>query len=467
MNCGHWGKLAHWVFNQVPGTFRPIVKHTRLGLLLLLAGCSAAREVPAPEPPPVLLPPPAVSTTFPSTPTNPAALQVASPDPSPSPTPSLDIALNFEQLGQESFDALGWHAGLALYEQCAYVGNRQARQINIVDISDPTKPARIGALSFPDGSQPAELRVLPAQHLLVVADMTSVVNLLTFDISDCSSPQPLGSLVLESQPHEFFLWSNAAHTRAFVAADLAGPPDLLVIDLDDPTAPVEIARWSAADDGLTGPLHSVSVNAAGDTVYLSLSAQGLAVADLELPIIQVRRQADESPALASFPGAHSAVSFSGAAFAVLTAEFYDCPFGGLAIAQLFDPAQPEIVAHVGLRENRCEDTPGEAVFSAHNPLVIDNLVFVSWYAGGLVALDVSDPFQPVLVGRFVPSGRGAAAESYVGDYPVQMWSYPIVRDGLIYIVDIQSGLYVLRYTGPGAEAVEQIALAEGNVIYGP
>ena len=32
------------------------------------------------------------------------------------------------------------------------------------------------------------------------------------------------------------------------------------------------------------------------------------------------------------------------------------------------------------------------------------------------------------------------------------------------IVDIQSGLYVLCYTGPGAESVEQIALAEGNVI---
>jgi len=347
------------------------------------------------------------------------------------------------------------------------VGNRRARQINIVDISDPTQPEWIGALPFPDGSQPAELRVLRGQHLLVVADLTSDVSLLTFDISDCSSPHPLGSLVIESQPHEFFLWSNAAHTRAFVATDLAGPPDLLVIDLDDPAVPVEIARWSAADDGLTGPLHSVSVNAVGDTAYLSLSAQSLVVADLELPSIRIRRQEDNSPALAAFPGAHSAVPIAEVPFVVLTAEFYDCPFCGLAFAQLFDPAQPEIVAHIGLQENRCEDLPDEAVFSAHNPLVVDNLVFISWYAGGLVALDVSDPFQPVLIGRFVPSGLGAAAESYVGGYPVQMWSYPILRDGLIYIVGIQSGLYVLRYTGPGAEAVEQIALAEGNVIDEP
>jgi hypothetical protein len=43
-----------------------------------------------------------------------------------------------------------------------------------------------------------------------------------------------------------------------------------------------------------------------------------------------------------------------------------------------------------------------------------------------------------------------------------MWSYPIVRDGLIYVVDIRNGLYVLRYTGRGASLVEDIEWAEGN-----
>jgi len=34
-----------------------------------------------------------------------------------------------------------------------------------------------------------------------------------------------------------------------------------------------------------------------------------------------------------------------------------------------------------------------------------------------------------------------------------MWSFPIIRDGLIYVVDIRYGLYVLRYTGPHANEV--------------
>jgi len=46
---------------------------------------------------------------------------------------------------------------------------------------------------------------------------------------------------------------------------------------------------------------------------------------------------------------------------------------------------------------------------------------------------------------------------------VQLWSYPILREGLIYVSDIQSGLYILRYTGLEAEGVAKVPLAEGNI----
>jgi hypothetical protein len=43
-----------------------------------------------------------------------------------------------------------------------------------------------------------------------------------------------------------------------------------------------------------------------------------------------------------------------------------------------------------------------------------------------------------------------------------MWSYPIIKDGLIYVVDIRNGLYILRYTGPRAGEVREIEFLEGN-----
>jgi len=42
------------------------------------------------------------------------------------------------------------------------------------------------------------------------------------------------------------------------------------------------------------------------------------------------------------------------------------------------------------------------------------------------------------------------------------WSYPILSRGLIYLVDINQGLLVLRYTGPHQDEVAATAFAEGN-----
>jgi hypothetical protein len=98
----------------------------------------------------------------------------------------------------------------------------------------------------------------------------------------------------------------------------------------------------------------------------------------------------------------------------------------------------------------------DGIFNAHNPLVVGNLVFLSWFAAGVQVLDVSDPLAPQRVAQFVPTGEANAPMSHIGSYRVQTWSYPVLRDGLLYVTDIQSGLYILRYTGPGAEAIAAI-----------
>ena len=39
---------------------------------------------------------------------------------------------------------------------------------------------------------------------------------------------------------------------------------------------------------------------------------------------------------------------------------------------------------------------------------------------------------------------------------VSLWSYPIIMDGLIYVVGINEGLYVLKYEGPRREEVDDM-----------
>jgi hypothetical protein len=43
-----------------------------------------------------------------------------------------------------------------------------------------------------------------------------------------------------------------------------------------------------------------------------------------------------------------------------------------------------------------------------------------------------------------------------------MWSYPSIKDGLIYVVDLRNGLYVLDYNGQFEREVERIGFLEGN-----
>jgi hypothetical protein len=45
---------------------------------------------------------------------------------------------------------------------------------------------------------------------------------------------------------------------------------------------------------------------------------------------------------------------------------------------------------------------------------------------------------------------------------VVMWSYPIVQDGLIYLIDLRNGLYILRYRGPCEEEIGSVGFLEGN-----
>ncbi len=75
---------------------------------------------------------------------------------------------------------------------------------------------------------------------------------------------------------------------------------------------------------------------------------------------------------------------------------------------------------------------------AHNPTVFKNLIFISWYAQGIRAIDISLPQTPREIGHALPAPQGVAR------------TYPVFRDGLMYWVDNSTGLHVARYTGPRA-----------------
>jgi len=380
---------------------------------------------------------------------------------------------NFTLLGRAALDGRGWNAGLALNYPCAYIGNRRLPEVAIVDVSDPAQPQPAGHISLAPGLQPIELRALPELGLLVVLNFSPGVSLMTFDVHDCKQPRALASLPLGAPPHEFYLWRDLAQpgrVLAFVAMWAHQKPDLQVVDLSNPATPRLIGQWTAAD-AAAGTLHSISLSTDGRTAYLSMWEGGFLLADAsDFALARPQpglRVLNPHAALLPPPrvNVHSAVPLADPNYVLLTQEYYACPFAGLSLADVHDPTAPLLAAQFNLPENEgpCADLPeADAVFTAHNPLVVGRLGFVSWYGAGLEAFDLTQPTQPVRVGLFVPDGAGPLGGSPYGAYPVQVWSYPILRAGVIYVTDIRAGLFILRYTGPGAQALEAVALAQGN-----
>lgn len=433
------------------------------------AGHTAVPSLPVRETTPTLsetsTPPPLQSSTpHPQTPSSPTPLGPSTPG----------LVEHFTLLGTHTLNRRGWNTGLALAGSCAYIGNRRLPQIAIVDVSDPAAPSLAGELVLAPGSRPVELRTVPDLNLLVVMNFSPGVTFITYDVSDCFNPRPLGALGLGAEPHEFYLWRDPAQPSrllAYAAMFYHLRPDLHVVDLTDPAVPRWLGSWSAPADGVGGTLHSITISPDGRLAYLPLTEGGLLLADVSdfaagRPEPALRLLRDEqgfapAPALA----AHSAVPLADPRYVLVTEEIYACPFAGLFVADVALPARPQIVSRFRLPEAAppCEARPDpSAVFTAHNPLVVGPLAFVTWYGGGLQVLDFSDPAAPVRVAVYVPSGLGAAPGSYIGSYPVQLWSYPVLRDGLLYVSDIQTGLHILRYTGPGADLVSAVPLAEGN-----
>lgn len=407
-----------------------------------------------------------------------AVLLAAAPPPLP-----VRAAALLEPVGHEALGGRGLNAGLALAGGCAFVGSRGVGPVAIVDVADPARPRAVGEIPSRGNTTARELRALPDQHLLAVlsyalgAAGANRLDLYRWD-AGCAQPAQLGAFTFQSgRPHEFFLWRGGpggTRTLAFVSMFGTGGPELRVIDLSDPARPEQVGGWSPP----SGILHSLSVDGGG-RAYLALWTGGLAVADLSdftegRPGPQVRLLTPPGGFLAPPPGGnvHSAVPLPGTPFVMTTDERYPpaCPFGPARLVDVSDPARPRAAAQLEAPENApasCRQAPG-GTYTSHNPTLLPGLALISWYSSGLQVFDLSDPERPQRIAEYRPRyGRPQAVDQQLGPSETMAWSYPIVRQGLIYLADINQGLVILRYSGPHEDEVARADQVEGNTYTAP
>jgi hypothetical protein len=414
----------------------------------------------------------------------------------------------FEIVGHSDLGARGMNAAIAIAGDHAYVGSRiDNKPVLIVDIKDPANPRVVGEIGAPVEGLPSmssrELRATTDPPMLFILNLIcspslhgcmagggEIENIKQFDISDPLAPRLVGTHLVQGtrlasrSPHEFFLWQDPKdRARVLVMLSAPGIPSLEIVSATEagPTLLLDFDPYTEGGvprGGQDNLLHSVSVSDDGRTLFLSHQIAGLFIADISsvvdgvaTPGVAMLTPAAQAVKFGAM-GPHSAVPVPGRKLLATTEEVYPppfgagCPWGHVRMVDITALDAPKLLGEYKLPENDpgCAANGPMVTFTAHNLTATAHMALATWYAGGLQAIDISDPNAPFQLAEFRPEPLPAVAieDPSLGGSKVEMWSYPIIKDGLIYVIDSRNGLYVLRYRGRWGEELTQREFLEGN-----
>ncbi len=326
-----------------------------------------------------------------------------------------------------------------------------------LDISDPTNPTLVGATEYPEGSDGDAHSVseyIEGGTTFLLQndedfDPRSPARVTWFDGESLANESPSGPALWE-QP------GNALTADVVMAAGQGCFPG----DYPPATAgKIAVARtpFPFFDSPPPWPeeplcLHAdqeAAAEAAGAAAIVhafvaeATSPQWFDIGSVDIPVL--------------FTDEATADSIVAAGSATLTALEPSWGF-----IRVFDAATGDQVAKFDGDGalNVHEFPPPFGFWSIHNNEVIENRSYASWYTNGVVALDLSPltaaggPNDPEMVGQFVPPGAPANTPDLPGGVPI-VWGVAIRDEGpgeapTIFVSDINSGLWIVRPTGPAA-----------------
>jgi choice-of-anchor B domain-containing protein len=192
-----------------------------------------------------------------------------------------------------------------------------------------------------------------------------------------------------------------------------------ILDISNPANPVQAGHYA-------GPyVHDSHIR--NDTIYASAINSGGGV-----DIIDARNKANPTRVkFLQYPGSgtHNAWTLMNSRY-LLTTDEIGTTSKSLKVWDLLDIQNPTMIAEVY-----------RSTAIVHNVFVKGNLAYVAWYGDGLRVLDFSNPASPQEVGYY-DSYPGNAFD-YVGNWGAD----PYFPSGKVIMSDMQTGLYVVRYTG--------------------
>ncbi len=252
--------------------------------------------------------------------------------------------------------------------------------------------------------------------------------------------------------------------NTFIDGDLVyavhnGTADLHIIDISDPTDPVQIGRWGVPAHP-TKMLHDVYVE--DGLAYLSYWDDGLIILDVGNGIEEGSPERPEFVSQIRYRYQHQGFSYGNThvAFPYTNAAGNRYVFVGDEIfppeLDIADPTtSPGGYIHV-IDISNIENPIEVAEYripraGPHNIWVEDDVMYVAYYNAGLRAVDVSGTLRGDLgrQGREIAALATSDEDAFIADRPFT-WG-PQVYEGLVYASDHTSGLWITRLLRNGSD----------------
>jgi plastocyanin len=335
-----------------------------------------------------------------------------------------------------------------------------ADRMYAINLSDPAKPVITDSVVVDARTINDVMTTEDGKYGVITREGASTrkngIVILSFE--DPAHPKPIAEFTetVTGGVHSTFIYRG----YVYLTDDATG--SLRVIDIRDPYKPKQVARWQTRPDEAGNTLHDVDVK--DGLAYLSYWNQGLVILDVGNGI---KRGSPENPKLVSqfkydlnalyreveavggpgfIRGTHTAWRAGNYVF-VGDEVFSATPrptegggvmglgraYGRLHVIDVSDLEHPKEVAYYEPKDG-----------GSHNVWVAGDTLYMGDYQGGLRVLDISGELRGDLLrqGREIAHVVTGAPDGVVPNAP-NAWG-AIYRNGLVYVPDINSGLWVVR-----------------------
>jgi hypothetical protein len=290
-------------------------------------------------------------------------------------------------------------------------------------------------------------------------------GITVYDLKDPVNPRKIGFLEVEGLGCHRIWYVGGRYAYASALLDGFSDHILIVIDLADPTKPVECGRWwipgqniaageTPSWEGRYALHHAIVVD---DFAYGSWRDGGLTILDVK----------DKSaPKLISHRvwcppfggGTHNAVPLHDRNLVVVadeaTLNIDQQPLKYTWVFDIRDKSNPVSISTMPTPSDQDYVKMG-GQFGPHNlhenrpgSFRSSTTIFATWQSAGVRVFDITNPFRPEEAGYYVPPMPAKWAEPLRGRAKMRHTSDIFVaEDGLIYLTDYDAGLYILQWKG--------------------